>query len=157
MKFDYMDRFIKLNFNICFKRFNFIQHPSDSQIRYQYSSYARYQNLNNSLDIYVKTASLITYRIMQICFIRCSISNVLIIDHDIYIDRYVLRQIYSTRVTRKFKCLNILFQTIIVFKNKTSTFHINRNQEIKNFIIKIYSEHRENYAIEINFSFIFIS
>lgn len=81
----------------------------------------------------------------------------LIIDHDIYIDRYVLRQIYSTRVTRKFKCLNILFQTIIVFKNKTSTFHINRNQEIKNFIIKIYSEHRENYAIEINFSFIFIS
>lgn len=157
MKFDYMDRFIKLNFNICFKRFNFIQHPSDSQIRYQYSSYARYQNLNNSLDIYVKTASLITYRIMQICFIHCSISNVLILSSimiytliDMYWDKF-------TRVTRKFKCLNILYQTIIVFKNKTSTFHINRNQEIKNFIIKIYSEHRENYAIEINFSFIFIS
>lgn len=59
--------------------------------RYQYSSYARYQNLNNSLDIYVKTASLITYRIMQIRFIRCSISNVLILSP---IMIYTLTDIY---------------------------------------------------------------
>ena len=65
MKFDYMDRFIKLNFNICFKRFNFIQHPSDSQIRYQYSSYARYQNLNNDPRVQISSPKFILLQVFK--------------------------------------------------------------------------------------------
>lgn len=89
--------YARFSFDICFSRFNFVQSRSDP---HRFQLYARCQNLNNSLDTYVKIASLsaklIIYSIMQIAPVTGLISYIqyfISMHLNIYLDNFCILDI----------------------------------------------------------------